>query len=310
MADEKNLTPTPKERAVCPKNKPQPHPMTDQNDERIAEQKNRWVLDDGQVIHLLTPSELSALPRDTVIISIAGDVRRVDDPKLGPPDDDTRCGFTAWAVWENRDQLTARIAALERALAESKNETEIARGVRHNRDELFKKRLKEVIAERDELQKRIAALEGERDEALAVFGPGWPHGLVETCQLLQAVDAAMDDIALAESYITDYLNGSVTEILSKRVQRLIERCRMWHDRQKESTIERDQAIAENADLRAALAAEREKSSIYKQAIGELLCAMERYEMEVDESPTREHRAMMERARAALATPQPVERERI
>lgn len=162
----------------------------------------------------------------------------------------------------------------------------------------------------NQLTARIAALEGERDEALAVFGPGWPHGLVETCQLLQAVDAAMDDVALADSYITDYLNGSVTEILSKRVQRLIERCRMWHDRQKASTIERDQAIAENAALRAALATEREKSRIYRQAIAELLCAMERYEMEVDESPTREHRAMMERARAALATPQPVEREKI
>ncbi len=57
-----------------------------------------WLLKDGRTIYLLTPDELRALPDTESITSILGDTRLVKDSKLGPPDDDTRGGLTAWGV--------------------------------------------------------------------------------------------------------------------------------------------------------------------------------------------------------------------
>lgn len=52
-----------------------------------------WHLDDGRVIHLLTPEELEALPSGTLLLSITGDVDKKEDADL-----DTRGGRTAYGV--------------------------------------------------------------------------------------------------------------------------------------------------------------------------------------------------------------------
>jgi len=59
---------------------------------------NTWKLDDGRTIELLTVKQLRALPGDTKIISINGEERFVEEKGEEPPDDDTRYGFTAWAI--------------------------------------------------------------------------------------------------------------------------------------------------------------------------------------------------------------------
>lgn len=61
-------------------------------------------------------------------------------------------------------------SCVERARLEKENELlanelHVARSVRHNRDELFTKRLKETIAERDSLQSTVDALRKDKDEA-------------------------------------------------------------------------------------------------------------------------------------------------
>ncbi len=51
-----------------------------------------WKLPDGRRhIHLLTPGEVRALPRPTLLWSIAGDAQNA-----GLADLDTRGGYTAW----------------------------------------------------------------------------------------------------------------------------------------------------------------------------------------------------------------------
>ena len=59
---------------------------------------NIWTLDDGRKIALLTVKELHALPPETRIISISGDERTAVQKGMDAPDDDTRCGYTAWGL--------------------------------------------------------------------------------------------------------------------------------------------------------------------------------------------------------------------
>lgn len=59
---------------------------------------NDWRLEDGSIITLLTVEELRALPKDTRIVSVNGHRRQVEMPGFEPPDEDTRFGYTAWAV--------------------------------------------------------------------------------------------------------------------------------------------------------------------------------------------------------------------
>ncbi len=62
--------------------------------------KNSWKLNTGQTINLLTQKELENLDPKTQIVNIFGEVRTKIQENLGPPDDDTRCGFTAWGILE------------------------------------------------------------------------------------------------------------------------------------------------------------------------------------------------------------------
>lgn len=108
---------------------------------------------------------------------------------------------------------------------------------------------KKVLAERDQLTARIAALEGERDKGLAVFGPGWPHGLVESCQLLQAVDDAMDEVAPETEGADDWAQA-VRRMASLRDEYKTERDEL----QKRVEAESAAIIHAHQELDAALAA--------------------------------------------------------
>lgn len=55
-------------------------------------QENIWTLQDGRRIALLTPKEIENLAPGTVLTSINGTQKSIEDQ----PDRDTRYGFTAW----------------------------------------------------------------------------------------------------------------------------------------------------------------------------------------------------------------------
>lgn len=64
----------------------------------MTNKPNMWRLKDGKEIFLLTIDELKRLPENEKIISIMGEKRLVKEEGLEPPDDDTRYGYTAWAI--------------------------------------------------------------------------------------------------------------------------------------------------------------------------------------------------------------------
>lgn len=73
-----------------------------------------WILKDGRKIELLTPEELKSLPGDTKIISISGQTRFVAACGQLPPNDDTRQGFTAWAVFpKTKDEEIKKLYTIE-----------------------------------------------------------------------------------------------------------------------------------------------------------------------------------------------------
>jgi len=57
-----------------------------------------WKLDNGRVIELLTPEELSKLTDGTEVISISGKRKIIGKDYI---DDDTRGGRTAWGIYQN-----------------------------------------------------------------------------------------------------------------------------------------------------------------------------------------------------------------
>ncbi len=60
-----------------------------------AERRNRWKLDDGRTIYLLTPERFAALADGTAVVCIDGETRIKG---TDPIDDDTRFGHLAYGL--------------------------------------------------------------------------------------------------------------------------------------------------------------------------------------------------------------------